>query len=239
VEPYNFSVSSGTLPLGLALDPTSGSLSGTPTVAGTFSFTITATDTNLCTGDRDYQFVVGCSAIAVAPVLPGLPDGTAGTPYAATFTASGGADPYTFSLGAGSLPAGLTLDPATGELTGTPTVSDRFNFQVVATDASGCSGAQEYVLIIDCAAITLSPNRSRLAGGTVGTPYNAAISATGGAAPFTFAVVAGSLPAGLTLDAATGTISGTPTTASPSLFTIRATDAAGCSGERQYRITVN
>ncbi len=148
VAPYGFSVSSGTLPAGIALDPTTGRLSGTPTTAGTYSFTITATDANLCTGSRRYELVVGCSTITVTPSNPSLRAGRVGVAYERTFRARGGAGPYSFALGAGAAPDGLTLDAATGVLSGTPTASGTFSFEVVATDASGCSGAQQYVLTI-------------------------------------------------------------------------------------------
>jgi hypothetical protein len=237
--PYNFSVSSGTLPLGLSLDPATGRLSGTPEAAGTYRFAIKATDANLCAGSRDYELVVECRTIAVRPANPALPDGAIGAAYAQTFTATGGAAPYAFSVGAGALPGGLSLDPATGELSGSPSESGTFSFRVVATDAAGCSGAQEYVLRVDCAAIALSPSGPRLPRGAVGTAYGGTFSAAGGAEPYTFEVVSGALPDGLALDPATGEVSGTPATAGRFVFAVRATDAGGCAGEREYRIVVD
>jgi hypothetical protein len=96
----------------------------------------------------------------------------------------------------------------------------------------GCSTAPPL-----CPAITLAP--PTLPNGAVGTPYTQAITASGGTAPYTYAVSAGALPAGLTLNATTGVLSGTPTTAGTSAFTIRASDANGCSAERPYTIVVS
>ena len=86
------------------------------------------------------------------------------------------------------------------------------------------------------AAITLSP--SSLPGGSVGDPYNRTIHASGGTAPYTFAVTSGVLPAGLTLDTNTGTISGAPTTTGVNNFTVTATDATSATGSRAYSIAV-
>jgi hypothetical protein len=146
--PYNFSVSSGALPPGLSVDPGTGELSGTPTTAGSFDFTVTATDDTICPGSRDYSLVIECSTITVRPGNPSLRSGTVGTPYSKTFTATGGVAPYTFSITAGALPPGLALDATTGELSGTPTVADTYSFEVTASDSGGCSGAKAYVLTI-------------------------------------------------------------------------------------------
>ena len=88
-----------------------------------------------------------------------------------------------------------------------------------------------------CPAITLSP--ATLPDGNVGSAYNQTIVATGGTAPYTYAVSSGTLPSGLTLDSATGVISGTPDTAGTSNFNITATDNVGCTGTKSYSITIN
>ena len=103
VEPYNYSVSSGTLPAGLTLDSTTGALSGTPEMAGTFNFTMTATGSGRCPGSRDYALVIACRTINVTPANPNLPPGSAGAAYNRIFTANGGLAPYSFSVTAGTL----------------------------------------------------------------------------------------------------------------------------------------
>ena len=87
-----------------------------------------------------------------------------------------------------------------------------------------------------CPTITLSP--STLPNAAVGAVYNQAIVASGGAGPYTYAVTAGALPAGLVLNAATGVLTGTPTSAGPATFTVTATDANGCAGSVTYTISV-
>jgi large repetitive protein len=147
--PYNYYLSSGTVPPGLTFVPTTGRLYGTPTLAGTFTFTITATDANLCIGSHEFALVVDCPTIGVNPFDPSLPSGALGTAYAKTFTGRGGTAPHVYSLGLGALPAGLTLDPTTGVLSGTPTVAGTFDFSVRATDANGCGGERRYRIIVN------------------------------------------------------------------------------------------
>ncbi|HXH39082.1 MAG TPA: ice-binding family protein [Thermoanaerobaculia bacterium] len=147
--PFTFSVSSGALPTGLLLNSATGAITGTPTTAQTFTFTITATDANGCTGSRQYTITIaspGCPAIVLSPST--LPPGQVGLPYAQTITASGGTAPYIFTIAAGALPSGLTLNPATGLISGTPLVSGLFNVTIRATDAVGCQGARAYSLVI-------------------------------------------------------------------------------------------
>src|SRR5438445_97422 len=82
------------LPTGLTLS-SAGFLSGRPTTAGTFNFTITATDVNNCKGSQSYSIViVTCPAVTISPAT--LAAGSVGAAYSQTLTASGGASPYNF-----------------------------------------------------------------------------------------------------------------------------------------------
>ena len=110
------------------------------------------------------------------------------------------------------------------------------NFTITATDGLGASSARAYSVTIN-PAITVNP--ATLPNGTVGIAYSQTVSATGGTGSYTFSVSAGSLPAGLSLNAATGAITGTPTTAATSNFTITATDGLGATGARAYVVTIN
>jgi hypothetical protein len=94
----------------------------------------------------DYCFNSACPTITVSPTS--LPNGTQGTPYNQTITASGGTAPYSFAVTSGSLPAGLSLSNA-GVLSGTPTGSGTSNFNVTATDSDGCTGTRSYALTIN------------------------------------------------------------------------------------------
>jgi hypothetical protein len=192
----------------------------------------------------DSNTVIACGAIVACPLITlspaTLPNATVGSPYSATIVASGGTAPYTYSVSSGSLPAGLTLNANTGEISGTPTAAAISNFTITATDAVGCLGSRAYSIIVApnivCPEIMLSP--ATLPNATVGSPYSATIVASGGTAPYTYVITAGSLPAGLNLNATTGVISGSPTAAATSNFTVTATDAAGCPGSRAYSINV-
>jgi hypothetical protein len=230
--PYTFAVA-GTLPTGLTLDP-DGTLSGTPTDEGSFTFTVQATDAKGDSGQRGYTLVIK-PPVTINPTDPNLPAGSVDLAYNLTFTASGGTAPFTFAVAGGTLPAGLTLNP-NGTLSGRPTTEGAFTFTVKATDDKGAVGQRDYTLVIK-PALTIIPSNPSLPTGTVGAPYNQTFTASGGTAPYTFAVV-GTLPAGLTLDSG-GTLSGTPTAAGVFTFIVRVTDADGGAGQRDYRLAIS
>ena len=139
ITPYTWAVTTGTLPAGLTLDPSTGVISGTPTTAGASSFTVMVTDSTTGTPQTDTQ---GLSITVVAAGTPvsittkHLPRGHVGHAYSATLAATGGATPYTWAVTSGTLPAGLTLDPSTGVISGTPTASGREKFTVTVTDST-------------------------------------------------------------------------------------------------------
>ncbi len=162
--PYAFAVSSGALPTGLLLNTATGAITGAPTTAGTFDFSITATDAAGCTGTRPYTITiagVGCPVITLSPTT--LPPGAIGVPYSQSITATGGTAPYTFAVTSGTLPAGLSLNPATGLISGTPLQPGLFSFTIQATDAGGCPGARPYTLTIIAAAASGIPTLDPLA----------------------------------------------------------------------------
>jgi len=235
--PYTYTVSAGTLPPGLTLSG-AGQLAGNPTTAGSFSFTVTATDANGCVATRVYTLVIGpqgCPVLTVSPTT--LPAGILGTPYSQTITATGGTAPYLFSVTSGVLPPALTLTPA-GLLSGIPNLLGNFSFTITAVDAVGCPGSRDYVIPMGppaCPVITVLP--ASLPAGVVGTTYNQLITATGGAAPYLFTVTTGAPPTGLALSSA-GALSGTPSAIGTFAFTVTATDANSCPGSRPYSIPI-
>lgn len=223
---YSFAVTSGALPAGLNL--AAGVISGTPTATAVANFTITATDTHGCTGTRSFTLTPTCPVITVNPAS--LPAAIVGTSYNQVLTANGGTAAYTYVVTSGSLPAGLSL--AAGVITGTPTDTVSESFTITATDAHGCNGARSFTLAPTCPVITVNP--TALPAAVVGTVYSSTLSATGGTAPFAYAVTTGVLPAGLTLVG--DTISGTPTSTASQTFTITVTDDYDCSGTRVFTL---
>jgi len=145
-SPYSFTIISGGLPPNLALSP-AGVISGASTQSGSFNFRVMATDSIGCNGTRDYTLtVIICTTITLSPGT--LPQGTVGVAYNQTIMASGGTPNYTFSVSAGALPGGLSLNASTGALSGMPTTQGSFNFTVRATDGQGCFGELGYTLVI-------------------------------------------------------------------------------------------
>jgi hypothetical protein len=228
---YTFAVTSGTLPAGLTL-ASDGTLSGTPTTAGAFTFTVTATGFGTCTGSRSYTLTIDCPTITVNPAT--LPNGTAGTSYSQTVTASPAGGSYTFAVTSGTVPPGLTLSSG-GVLSGTPTTNGTFNFRITATGFGSCTGFRDYTVTIDCPTITVNP--ASLPNGNAGVSYSQNITASPAGGSYTFAVTSGTLPPGLTLSSG-GTLSGTPTTNGTYNFTVTATGFGTCTGSRSYSIMI-
>lgn len=233
---YSYSIAAGSLPVGVSLS-SAGVLSGTPTVPGLYTLSIRATDSSTGTGapfqiTQNYVIQVGTPTITIDP--PSLPDGTAGTAYSASFSASGGVAPYSYSLLAGSLPLGMSFSSA-GTLSGTPRSDGNFSLTVRATDANGQNAAVVRTLRIDPATVVISP--ATLPGGVVGAVYSQSLSSSGGIAPYTYSIVSGTLPVGVAFSSA-GTVSGTPVLAGSYAFTVRSTDDAGYNSTIGYTIVV-
>ena len=149
-----------------------------------------------------------------------------GQSYSQSNVASGGTTPYTYSVSAGALPAGTTLNAATGTVAGTPTAAGAFSYTIKATDSS-LPTAQTATQTVSgtIAPVTLTLAATASATTQVGQSYLQSNVASGGTTPYTYSVSAGALPAGTTLNAATGTVAGTPTAAGAFSYTIKATDS--------------
>jgi hypothetical protein len=163
-------------------------------------------------------------SILTAPAITTntLAGATTGVAYSATLTATGSAT-ITWAVTAGALPAGLSLAASTGVISGTPTTVETASFTVSATNGAGVAVK---ALSIAVAVSTTAPaiTTASLPNGQVGVLYTQPLAATG-TAPITWAITSGTLPLGLALNTSTGVISGTPTTAGTSPFTVQASNS--------------
>ncbi len=166
-----------------------------------------------------------------------LPNATATTPYSTTLAAIGGSKPFSWKVSKGSLPAGLTLNATSGQISGTPTAPGTSSFTVTVTDAKRATASRDLKLVVASppAAITTAS----LPNATAGKPYVATLTGSGSAAPYRWAVTGGTLPAGLTLDPVGATISGVPTGVGTSAFTLELTGADGQKATRALSIRVD
>jgi hypothetical protein len=234
--PYTWSIISGALPAGLALAPSTGVISGTPTVTGTSNFTVQVTSANSLTATQLLALTVN-APISIATTS--LANGTQSTAYSATLTASGGMTPYTWSIVSGSLPAGLALAPGTAVISGTPTGSGSSNFTVQVTDANSRTATRSLNLTV-IAPTPPSITTTSLPSGVPNTAYSATLAAAGGTTPYTWSIISGSLPMGLALAPSTGVISGTPKGgSSTSNFTVQVTDAKSLTATQPLSLTVS
>jgi hypothetical protein len=152
-----------------------------------------------------------------------LPAGYQGVAYSQTISASGGTAPYTYSVSSGEVPPGLSLDSSSGVLSGTPIALGSYGFVAQATDIYGNNGFRTYTVNITAPPLRITPTASATT--QVGQAYSQTNVASAGTTPYTYSVSAGTLPAGTTLNTATGTVSGTPTTAGAFSYTIKVTDS--------------
>jgi hypothetical protein len=238
--PYvSYKLTSGSLPPGLTLNTLTGAITGSPTKSGTYSYTVQVVDTNgakASDGSGSGRCSSkGCSITIAAPAPLSVKcppsSATAGTAYNGSAVASGGKSPYTYSV-TGGLPTGLTLDTSTGAITGTPTSAGTYNFTITAKDSSGTTSSSGKSCSGGCS-ITVAPSITvscPSGSATVGTSYDSTEKVTGGTAPYTWSVISGSLPPGLSLNTSTGEIKGTPSTAGTYSLTLQVKDAHGIIG---------
>jgi streptogramin lyase len=219
--PYSFSASG--LPTGLSISPSSGTISGTPTVAGTFAATVSVNDSaaNPQGGSQGITIVINAPMLNLS--CASAPQGMVGTVYTTSCSASGGTPPYAY--GGSGLPPGLSANPTTGAITGTPTTAGPYSGTITVTDSSTPakqSASRPITIVINPARLSVTCGSA--APGIVGTGYSAApCSASGGNPPYAW--IGSGLPPGLSANPTTGAITGTPTTAGPYSGTIMVTDS--------------
>ncbi|MFM7870848.1 MAG: Ig domain-containing protein, partial [Actinomycetota bacterium] len=221
------------LPAGLSLAG-SGAITGTPTAtAKNATFVARVTDANSKTATAELQI-----RVAVAITTATVSGATRGTSYSQTLASVGGAPGvnHTWRVSSGSLPDGLSMSSA-GVISGTPSVTATTStFEAEATDGTVAGTARRSFTMSVVAPLVVST--SSLPDGKVGVVYSQTLATTGASGSVTWAIVTGSLPAGLTLNSSTGVISGTPTTSAVSTFTVRATDSAARTDDQGLSITV-
>ncbi len=234
--PYTWGIKScsGTCNTGLGFS-SSGVLAGTPVNTGTSTFSFAVTDANGQTASASPSIT-----IAAAPTTPTavtitspstLPSGVVSTPYSTSLTATGGTSPYTWSIKScsGACNTGLSFS-SSGVLAGTPVNTGTSTFSFAVTDANGQTASASPSITIAAApatpaAVTIT-SPSTLPSGTVSTPYSTSLAATGGTAPYTWALKSCSGTCNTSLGlSASGVLSGTPTTSGTSTYNVAVTDA--------------
>jgi hypothetical protein len=241
-DSVTYSLPAGSLPPGLTMDTHNAHISGVPTTAGTYQFWIRITDipawqggifwcSDAETSERQFQITV-LQGLQIQQRQSTLPAAQTNTAYSMQLSVTGGSG-VTWSVSSGSLPAGITLNPSTGLISGTPTQTGNSTFQVKASDPSGRSDVQTYTLtVVDKLTIANAPAQV----GEVGLLFSFKPNATGGRAPYKWSATG--LPAGLTLDEATGAIAGTPTAPGAATVKLTTTDTLGLTTTVDVHVVV-
>ena len=241
-SPYTWSLTTGTLPAGLSLAASTGVISGKPTASGTSSLTFSVSDSSSPVQTKTVSLSLVVAPVALTITTTSLPGGTSGSSYSNLLAASGGTTPYTWSISAGSLPAGLALGSSTGLISGTPTATGTSSFTVKVTDSSSPALTKTLKLSIVVAAPAPTPltiSTTSLSAGTKGSTYSTAMQAGGGTTPYAWSITSGSLPAGLSLaSAASGVISGTPTASGTTSFTATVTDSGSPAQTQSVQLSI-
>jgi hypothetical protein len=243
-----FSVTSGGLPPGLSLSSDEGVASGTPTQPGSFTFYITVRYTCGIGGkgpdvrsDQEYTINVNAAKPRLTVTTPSLPDANINQSYTAPALTASGDTVNSWTLASGTLPPGLTL-AANGVISGTPTQPGLFGFAVQA-NGNGTSDTRglSIFVVAPLELQSLLGKKAPTAGWTSKKAVNAAlvtgVKAVGGRAPYAFSST-GALPPGITLNTATGAITGAGTAAGRFDATIAVTDATGAKASVPWRFTI-
>ncbi len=241
-----WSVVAGALPPGLALTTSAtgdGSIDGIPTESGAFAFTVRVQSRDKSYAERALRIDVTGAPLALVTVA--LHPAAVGAGYSATVVASGGSEQgYRWSVSSGSLPEGLSIrsdgTPST-VVEGMPVTAGLFDFELEVTDSQDHTARRSYSIEVSPDLPPLVFPDVALPAGTVGAAYTATLAASGGSGDYSWSVVQGALPAGLTIDP-TGRpetrITGTPEMGGDFVFAIRVEDSAEQMVDRTLHLSI-
>ncbi|MGD0499685.1 MAG: putative Ig domain-containing protein, partial [Bryobacteraceae bacterium] len=234
IPPYAWSLGLGALPPGLFLS-SAGTITGTPTTAGTAVFMATVTDANSAAASGTFTLTINYAPLVIPTASP-LPSGVAGTAYSQTLTATGGVPPYRWQVSSGALPPLLALSSA-GVIAGAPITAGVYSFTVQVVDAWLQTVSAPFSLTITLGPLAIT-TPATLPAGVVGASYSQTLAATGGVPPYTWQVKSGSWPPGLIFSSG-GALTGAPSQVGSFSFTVQVTDASGAAASRVFSLPVS
>ncbi|MGA8220532.1 MAG: Ig domain-containing protein [Candidatus Acidiferrales bacterium] len=237
VQPLKFTIpaANGMLPSGLSLNNT-GTITGDPQGPGTQPnpelFTVVVTDNGsvpLSVTSPQYSINISPAPILSVTSSGALPPATVNSVYSTRIQTTGGTTPFSWSVPSGTLPPGLRLDPVSGIISGTPTTPGTSMFQPQVQDSSiphqtKTSNGPLSITVSEPQPLVITTGMT-LPNGAVATPYSSVINVTGGVPPYTWSLVSGQLPSGLTLNPGSGQITGTPVLATTAEFKVQVQDS--------------
>jgi hypothetical protein len=224
---YSFSITSGSPPPGVQLFQ-SGTLFGTPTAAGTYTFTAQVTDSSQHVASQGFSIVISPGQITITGTPPASVAFNAA--ISVKFGATGGTPPYTLTL-SGTPPTGTSF--ANGTLSGTATAPGTYSFTIAASDSQNppATAQQSFTITVGPAPLTITPT---LPAGQAGTPYTGSFSATGGVGPYTWS---GTTSGGLSLSSL-GVVTGTPALPGTITIAVTVTDSNGATANGTFTVSI-
>ena len=240
--PYSWSATG--LPAGLALSTNTGQISGTPSTAGNYTVAASVRDSENSPVSVSKTFSLTITSTpppALSVTTASLPAGTQGSSYSALLQAMGGVAPYSWS--ATGLPAGLSLNSGTGQIAGTPSTAGNYTVTASVRDSETSPASASRTFSLSIAGTTVSPVSiitTSLPAATAGSSYNTMLQASGGVTPYVWSMATGQLPLGLSLNASTGVISGTPSASGTYGFTaaVRDSESTPQTASQALQLTV-